>query len=98
MKFTEKYDNMATGLISGFLFPVIIGLIIYLFTADGRTIAQYLARIFNGNIVTHAVTLCVFPNVGIFLLFNRFDMLRGARGVLAMTIVWAVSVFIIKFV
>jgi hypothetical protein len=98
MKLTEKYDNLYTGIISGLLLPLITGLIIYAFTAHGRTIAVYLERIADANIITHAITLCVFPNVAIFLLFNRYDMLRGARGVLAMTIVWAASVFIIKLI
>jgi hypothetical protein len=98
MKFTEKYDKLSSGLISGLLLPVLVGLIIYAFTADGRTIVQYLSRITNANIVTHAITLCVFPNVAIFLIFNRYDMLRAARGVLAMTILWAAAVFIIKFI
>jgi hypothetical protein len=98
MKFTAKYDKMSAGLISGLLLPVVTGLIIYLFTAHGRSVATYLERIADGNIITHAITLCVFPNVAIFLLFNRYDMLRAARGVLAMTIIWAISVFIIKFI
>ena len=49
------------------------------------------------NIVTHILSLSVFPNVIVFLIFNRFDMLRASRGVLAATIVWAVIVFGIKF-
>ena len=93
-----KFDRMATGIISGFLFPVIIGLLIFLFTADGKSIPQYLKIIGSGRIVTHAITLCVFPNILIFFLFNRLDMLRASRGVLAITIVWAVIVFIVKFV
>jgi hypothetical protein len=98
MKLTEKYDKMSAGIISGLILPLVTALVIYVFTAHGRSIATYLERIADGNIVTHAITLCVFPNVAIFLLFNRFDMLRAARGVLAMTIVWAISVFIIKFI
>jgi hypothetical protein len=97
MTFSEKYDKVLTGLISGLLLPFIIGLIIYLFSPDHRPLHVYLARIVNSNIVTHVITLSVFPNVFIFLLFNRFDMLRASRGVLAITIVWAVIVFGIKF-
>jgi hypothetical protein len=97
MNFTEKYDKMSAGLISGLIFPLITGALIFLFSAHGKTLTQYLARLADANIVTHAITLCVFPNVLIFLLFNRYDMLKAARGVLAMTIVWAISVFIIKF-
>jgi len=97
MKLVEKYDNFLSGIVSGFLFPVIIGFIVFIFTAHGMSIITYLERINDAHIVTHAITLCVFPNVFIFLLFNRFDMLRAARGILAATIVWAVIVFLVKF-
>jgi hypothetical protein len=96
MKFVEKYDKLITGLVSGILFPAIVGLVIFAFTSHGRSLLSYLQRVSDGNIVTHAITLCVFPNVIIFLLFNRFDMLRATRGVLAITIVWAAIVFALK--
>ena len=94
----EKFDKLITGIISGFALPVIIGLLIFAFTANGKSIPQYLERIGDTNIITHAITLCVFPNIFIFLLFNRFDMLRASRGVLAITIAWAITVFIVKFI
>jgi hypothetical protein len=97
MKIVEKYDKIIWGLISGFLFPIVIGLIIFAFTGHGQSLTSYLHRISYANIVTHAITLCVFPNVFIFLIFNRFDMLHAARGVLAVTIFFAVIVFAIKF-
>lgn len=98
MKASEKYDKLIVGLISGFIAPIIISLIIFLFTSHGRTIGNYLDRIKEANIITHAITLCVFPNIAVFFLFNRFDMLRALKGVLAATIVWAVAVFIIKVI
>ena len=96
MKRTEEYDKMLTGIIAGLLLPLLTALVIFLFTAHGRSVIEYLERIIRARILTHAITLCVFPNVLVFLLFNRLDMLRASRGVLAITIVWAVSVFIIK--
>jgi hypothetical protein len=96
MKVYEKYDKEITGLISGLLLPFIIGLIIYFFSADHQSLHSYLVRISDSNIVTHSVTLCVFPNIIIFLIFNRLDMLRATRGVLAITIIWAALVFIVK--
>jgi hypothetical protein len=97
MKWYEKYDRVVTGIISGFVLPLIVGLVIFLFTSKGHTMGEYLGRISGAGIVTHAITLCVFPNIAIFLFFNRFDMLRASRGVLAATIVWAIVMFIIKF-
>lgn len=96
MSFTEKYDKMVTGFISGLFLPLIIGLVIYLFSSGNVSIATYLKRIAEMNIITHAITLCVFPDVFIFLIFNRLDMLRASRGVLAITIIWALIVFAVK--
>jgi hypothetical protein len=97
MKFYEKYDNIPTGVISGLLFPFIVGLTIYMFSSGHQPLHSYLARIAASDIITHSITLCVFPNILIFLLFNRFDMLKATRGVLAVTIIWAVVVFGVKF-
>jgi hypothetical protein len=96
MKLAEKYDKVLTGIVSGAFFPLIIALIVFAFTAHGKSIAEYLVRISQAGIIIHAITLCVFPNVIIFLLFNQFDMLRSAKGVLGMTIVYAIIVFILK--
>jgi hypothetical protein len=96
MTFSRKYDKIYTGLILGLIFPFILGLIIFIFSSGHYTIQSYLARILESDIITQSITLCVFPNIFIFLIFNRFDMLRASRGVLAMTIIWAVIVFGIK--
>jgi hypothetical protein len=97
MTIYEKYDKLIIGVLSGFLLPFIIGLTVYLFTSHHLPLADYLKNIIDSDIVTHSVSLCVFPNMLIFLAFNRFDMLRATKGVLAVTIFWAVIVFGIKF-
>ena len=97
MKFHERYDKVLIGIISGFLFPFIVGILTFLFTSGHQSLHTYLARLADSNIVTHSITLCVFPNILIFLLYNRFDMLKATRGVLAVTIFWAVVVFGVKF-
>jgi hypothetical protein len=96
MKFSEKFDKVSVGVIAGLVFPFLIGLIIFAFSSGHQTIGQYLARLSDSNIVTHAISLCVFPNLLIFFGFNQMDMLKATRGVLAMTIVWAVIVFAVK--
>ena len=96
MTFAEKNDKVITGLISGLLLPLLTGFFIYIFSHGQRNISEYLTRIEESKIITHAISLCVFPNIFIFLIFNRFDMLRASRGVLGITIFWAVVVFGIK--
>lgn len=96
MTFAEKYDKTFTGIASGIILPAFVGFCIYLFSSRGMSIGSYLSRISDTNIITHAISICVFPNVLIFMLYNRYDMLRACRGVLAVTIVWAIIVFLVK--
>jgi hypothetical protein len=78
------------------ILPFLIGITIFIFSPSHLSLQSYLERIVETHIITHSITLCVFPNVFVFLLFNRMDMLKATRGVLAMTIVWAVIVFAVK--
>ena len=92
-----KFDKVTVGVISGLLLPFVVGLIIYAFSAGDTTIRDFLLKIAEGRVITHSISLCVFPNVIIFLGFNWLDMLKATKGVLAITIVWAIIVFGIKF-
>lgn len=94
---TEKYDRVSLGAIAGFLVPLIIGLIVYLFSTGNKSLAEYIKQIIDADVITHTISLCVFPNIFLFLIFNRLDMLRANKGVLGITIFWAVLVFAVKF-
>jgi hypothetical protein len=97
MNFQERFDKIITGIAGGLLLPVIIVLIIFLFAKGDPPLAAWLRRIEQANIVTHIISICVFPNLIIFLIFNYFDMLKASKGVLVVTIVWAILVFCVKF-
>lgn len=97
MTFTDKYDKVIVGGLSGFILPVIISLIIYSFSSGNRSLGEYYSRIISADILTHVISLCVFSNLALFLIFNRLDMLRANRGVLGITLIWALLVFAIKF-
>jgi len=97
MNFQERFDTIITGIAGGLLLPVIIVFIIFLFAKGDPSLAAWLRRIEQANIVTHIISICVFPNLIIFLIFNYFDMLKASKGVLAVTIAWAILVFCVKF-
>jgi len=97
MTLQEKYDKTIAGVTGGLILPLIIGFFIFLFASGNPPFDAWLERITQANIITHIISLCVFPNVVIFLIFNHFDMLRASRGVLAVTIAWAILVFGIKY-
>lgn len=88
---------MITGVIAGLIVPVVVMLMFYLWKSGGMTIAGFLERLISSGTLTNAISVSVFANVFIFLLFNRLDMLRASRGILGITIAWAILVFILKF-
>jgi len=92
-----KYDKIAVGAGAGFLLPVMISLVFFLFSSGDRSLLEYFSRIVKADILSHVISLCVFSNIILFLIFNRLDMLGAARGVLGITIFWAVVVFAVKF-
>jgi len=96
MKNLKLPDKMLTGFVIGFVFPLLVFMIVFLVSSGERTLSEYLGTIQTRDVITHFISLCVFPNVFAFLLFNRFDRYQSARGVLGMTIIWALLVFLIK--
>jgi hypothetical protein len=92
-----RFDKVITGVLSGLILPFIVGFLIYVFSAGDMTIREFLSKLSDSNVVTHSISLCVFPNVLVFLGFNWLDMLKACKGVLAITIIWAFIVFGVKF-
>jgi len=97
MTFTDKYDRIPTGVVSGVLLPLMIAFFMFVFAKGNPAPGEWFHRISTAGMETNIISLCVFPNVLIFVLFNHFDMLRASKGVLGITIFWAVVVFLVKF-
>ena len=96
MWFREHFNNLLTGVISGIILPGLAFLLFFLFTRHGLSFEQYLKHMETADNVTEIMSVSVFTNIIIFLLFNRLDMLRASKGVLGITIIWAFVVFGIK--
>jgi hypothetical protein len=96
MLFRERFNNALTGVISGLLLPALAFLVFFLLTRHGASVAQYFRQMETADNVTEIMSVAVFTNILIFLVFNRLDMLRASKGVLGITIAWAFVVFGIK--
>jgi len=97
MTIPEKYDKQYIGAAAGFIIPVLISVTVLAFSSGSNSPGEYYRKLIEADIMTHVISLCVFPNIFLFLIFNRLDMLRATRGVLGITIFWAVLVFAVKF-
>ncbi len=91
-------NRMSTGMILGLVLPLIVFLLVFAFTSKDQSMGDYFARILRRDLLTHYMSICVFPNVFAFLIFNRLDKLYSSRGVLGITIIWALTVLLIKMV
>lgn len=96
MAFRQRYNNVITGIISGIVIPVLAFFIFFFLTRKGLTLDLFIRRMIEVDNVTEIMSVAVFANIFIFLLFNRLDMLSSVKGVLGITIVWAFVVFGIK--
>jgi hypothetical protein len=92
----RKNDKITAGFLAGFLLPLFIFLTIYLVRYPDVTLFRYLSELWHFNVLLKIVSLCVFPNLFIFLLFYRRKMDFAARGVLAATFLYAFVVFASK--
>mgnify|MGYP000926501256 len=76
--------------------PALAFLVFFLLTHHGLSLPDYFSKVEGAGNISEIMSVSVFSNIIIFLLFNRLDMLRASRGVLGITIVWAFAVFAIK--
>ncbi|NLE36016.1 MAG: hypothetical protein GX622_13010 [Bacteroidales bacterium] len=96
MQFRQRFNNVLTGVLAGLILPVIAFLVFFLLTRNGLSMPDYYMKILDAGNITSIMSVAIFANIIIFLLFNRLDMLRALKGVLGITIVWAFVVFGIK--
>jgi hypothetical protein len=93
----KNLNKFTTGFLTGLFLPFLVFIIAWLVMGNGVSLAGFIDTIVTRNVLTHYISISVFPNVFAFLLFNRFDFLRSSKGILAITIIWALTTFIIKF-
>lgn len=96
MQLRQKLNNPLVGVAGGIVLPLIAALVFYLTTSKGLSVEHYIDRCREAGNVTQIMSVAVFTNIIIFLIFNRLDMLRASKGVLGITIIWALIVFSLK--
>jgi hypothetical protein len=93
-----RFDQILIGLVIGLILPVIIFFITYKVKYDDLEFRIYLQQIWQMKILLKILSLCVFPNLGAFLLFLRIKYERAARGVVMATFIYAFAVLVVKLI
>ena len=93
---TNKLDNTTVGFLAGLFLPLIIFFVVFLFSDKGMSFSAYVNNMWQLHALLKLGSLCVFANVLIFMGFIRLKYDKAARGVLAVTILYAFGVLISK--
>jgi len=95
---SKKGNSVRLGLILGILLPVIVMALIYLIKFSGYPVAYFKEQLLEMKLFSKYLSICVYPNLGLFFIFIWANRLLSARGVLMATILLAIMVFVLKFV
>jgi hypothetical protein len=94
-----KFDKTWLGLVLSIILPVITLSILFLYKFNGSyTFRQFISFMDTMQIMSKIFSLCVLPNLGLFFLFIWGNLLHGARGVIAGTLVVTFSILFVQFV
>ena len=92
----NKFDKMEVGFAAGLFLPLIIFFVVFFFSEKGLSFSNYIQNMWQLHALVKLGSLCVFANIAIFMGFIKLKYDKAARGVLAVTILYAFGVLISK--
>jgi hypothetical protein len=85
------------GALAGILIPGMALMAFYLLRYSDIGLVEFLKGYKSMGILTHIISLAVLPDLLIFFLFIRYNLLKSARGVLLATFLFTFAVVFIRF-
>ncbi|OFX49959.1 MAG: hypothetical protein A2066_00995 [Bacteroidetes bacterium GWB2_41_8] len=94
----NRFDHLPIGWIIGTILPLIIFFITYLVKYSEMEFSVFLRSMWEMKVLLKLLSICVFPNLGFFMLFYRLKYDMAARGVILATFMYAFLVLISKLI
>jgi hypothetical protein len=93
----NKLNTLGTGLITGFIIPVIsfLGVAIYRMSL-GLSLKDFISFLNEAGILTQVISLCLIPNLLLFFIFIWTSRLISARGVIMSMFVFGFLILVLK--
>lgn len=92
----KSLDSFGSGMLAGFLIPLIIFFLVWLFSETNVSFIEYVNSLWHLQALVKLGSLCVFANLAVFFGFLKIKYEQAARGVLGATIIYALFVLISK--
>lgn len=94
---TTGLNRFWLGFLLGVGFPLVFFLLYFLFRFRDLTFEHFIQVLFQSGKLVHVISLSVFSNLIPFMFFVRSDRFKSGRGVMTITILFVISIFILKF-
>ena len=94
----QRFDRILTGFLIGMAVPMIILLITYRVKFSEMPFNDWISNLWQMKILLKLMSLCVFPNLGFFMIFYRKKYDMAARGVIMATFLYAFAVLVAKVI
>ncbi|PTN09954.1 hypothetical protein C8N47_103251 [Mangrovibacterium marinum] len=85
-----------TGFVPGLIIPLVVFVLLYFFSKQEVSLSEYLQTLWQLGALLKILSLCVLPNLLLFLNFYRQKYDLAARGVIMATFVYAFAVMLVK--
>lgn len=93
----KKWNSLKLGFLLGITWPLLVMVGFYFWKFEAMDFRFFWDKLFELEIFTKFISICVYPNLLLFFIFIWKNRLLSARGVLMATIVLAFFVMIFKF-
>jgi len=95
----RRIDHPVFGVLLGIIAPL-LGCVIYYYVQsaemNGLEVSMYMEMLSRPKILSMILSWSLLVNLAIFSLFNRFDLLRLAQGVVWATILYGILIIYLK--
>ena len=93
----NRFDKLWIGLAAGLIVPAIALICYYFALYRNISLADFFKVYKTLGILTHIISLSVLPDVLVFFLFIRRNLLKSARGVVLAIFLFTFTVLCIRF-
>ncbi len=94
----KKLDTLATGIISGFVMPVIVYFLLYFAKIQDIRFTLFSHHLVIANIIPVIISHCILPNLLLFFVFNGLNWMQASKGILGTTVGLTIAIFAIKLI
>lgn len=94
----NRFDRLPIGWIIGTFLPLIIFFITFQVKYNEMEFPVFVRSMWEMRVLLKLLSICVFPNLGFFMLFYRLKYDMAARGVIMATFMYAFIVLIGKVI